>query len=1495
MPGYIWDGSNWRVINGIYAWDGTSNWYSIKNAYAYGPDGTTNWKNIFSSGTFAPQLRSPTTNEIISARSAGLAVQLYKGSTAAGNYAYQFQYALGDQVGWTNESIAGSSGNITGATQTVNFTTDISYVTALEALAYNSTDDSGILDDIDSYRLQEAKQAYIRARVIKSGETQFTNNVRIQKRVPANVSTTLKLRRLVGGAEYTLTGSVSDRSPFPGDTLFWTVNFTNTTTLANDTRPDYYWFSFDSASGPNYKNSILLDPANPRNPINSGRYVVQNSDLGTPIVCNLKAITNNSTGTGDITIPTPNVSDGTLTAPTGLTITYSSGLLRLAWFPALGGNDNTIFYSVSLEREQVVILTSPTQTALTYNYATNVIGNYRFRVTASQAGSTSQTSAYSADFRLEGPLAFTATVSNVTTSAAYAPSVFSINAPTLSNSVLNRWDWTWGVSTVTGPEYAKTGSFNVVSVDSWLSSILRPDGTNTSVTVNSPTDYWSITQSGNHTETVVARNNKRNYVRVSWTKPVGTTAASYSLYISGYYPGSANTPDWNRTINVEDITSVDIEQPYFANGTNYGNSSVIRVNSIRAFSGPNQTGIEQFGTLPAFNFNGADGTTDWSNCNVIGTRTVARTDNLTLEAPTAGVVATNGVFEPGETLSLSQTTNGGVLNSGWSPPYSSWTKTSYRWFKSVTVQPAEVGTSSTVVVANVATAVGSEYFCEVGLSYKGIIETRYSTVASIVPGPPFYSIEDLFNSTFRISNAAANNGLQFFGTYSGVSSGTIPETVVSGGVFTSPPVNVGTISATLFSRRYVTKVYPTTVNGVQVNSTRSTTNNVTIAPPPQSTGSRRFVSNAPSISAGNTFYISTNGYFGNANMPANNYLTSTLPSPGGFLNIAAQDLVMTSCFTKVDSGGTWVRYRGYRYNTPSGPFLEYQAYLTFSGSAYVLFIENGLTDYRGNLAYFVNGVQQNTWSGSSTDTSNFTVNQGTSGWTSRTVTTGTADDGVVSFTVIRPALQHQAGAVTRTAGGFTFQITNVSDNQFESAATYGVSTTAGSASINTSTGLVTQTGLASSAFATVTVSKTRTGYENATNVVVQGQALAGSPPQQVTAPSISASGTTDASGTVRRVQVGGTVSGSAGTYNNQSSITSGLHTILSNSYTGADSNWTSTTPFGTSTPIGNTAASASANMYRWRDRVVGTDGSTVDFYSSVIYRAVYAPPPGNFSTPQQNSVAIQYTGGTGPQRYYRYQNGSELSFITDSGAGPFATTFSGLSPGTTYNIQLFAGNTEGYLSIGFVGGSVTTASAASLLATPSPSASSNLTTGIQISWSPIANAAFYGVWYRGAAPSYDTVPDFGGVANPSLITGSSYLDTSVGSGVTRSYDVQAYPAVGSTTFLKSQYGGPATGTRATTPPPTTPAILSGPNITWASGNNFTLSATASNATNLEFFVEFANNNGGPAVRTQTFFYGASTGGGTTGAQANSWARTRVRANNQTTGLSSAFSAFTGWA
>jgi hypothetical protein len=93
-------------------------------------------------------------------------------------------------------------------------------------------------------------------------------------------------------------------------------------------------------------------------------------------------------------------------------------------------------------------------------------------------------------------------------------------------------------------------------------------------------------------------------------------------------------------------------------------------------------------------------------------------------------------------------------------------------------------------------------------------------------------------------------------------------------------------------------------------------------------------------------------------------------------------------------------------------------------------------------------------------------------------------------------------------------------------------------------------------------------------------------------------------------------------------------------------------------------------------------------------------------------------------------------------------------------------------------------------------ASDTRTDGVLVSWNAVTNAAYYGVWY-GPTPSYDSTPDFGGPSNPTLITGTSYLDTSIGAGVTRDCCVQAF-RTNNPTGTKSDWGGPDSGTRIVT-------------------------------------------------------------------------------------------------
>lgn len=133
----------------------------------------------------------------------------------------------------------------------------------------------------------------------------------------------------------------------------------------------------------------------------------------------------------------------------------------------------------------------------------------------------------------------------------------------------------------------------------------------------------------------------------------------------------------------------------------------------------------------------------------------------------------------------------------------------------------------------------------------------------------------------------------------------------------------------------------------------------------------------------------------------------------------------------------------------------------------------------------------------------------------------------------------------------------------------------------------------------------------------------------------------------------------------------------------------------------------------------------------------------------------------------------------------------------------------------------TAVAVATKLGTPTGvSASRTFTDKIRISWSAVSNASTYGVWYRGSAPVYDNAPDF-------ATTSNLYLDdTSVSSGAERQYDVQAYPASGSTLYLKSDWGGPSNaGLRsvATVTPATAPGIPGTPTNGWTSGLSYPFS------------------------------------------------------------------------
>jgi hypothetical protein len=143
---------------------------------------------------------------------------------------------------------------------------------------------------------------------------------------------------------------------------------------------------------------------------------------------------------------------------------------------------------------------------------------------------------------------------------------------------------------------------------------------------------------------------------------------------------------------------------------------------------------------------------------------------------------------------------------------------------------------------------------------------------------------------------------------------------------------------------------------------------------------------------------------------------------------------------------------------------------------------------------------------------------------------------------------------------------------------------------------------------------------------------------------------------------------------------------------------------------------------------------------------------------------------------------------------------------------------------------VTITAAITKLATPTGvNASDNRSDGVNVTWNAVSNAAYYGVWY-GPTPSYDSLADFGGNRNTSLIKGTSYLDTSLANGVTRDYYVQAYRS-GDPTATKSDWAGPDSGTRtAAGTAPSGGSVTLSPSGVQQAGTTITANVTAMSGT-----------------------------------------------------------------
>lgn len=257
---------------------------------------------------------------------------------------------------------------------------------------------------------------------------------------------------------------------------------------------------------------------------------------------------------------------------------------------------------------------------------------------------------------------------------------------------------------------------------------------------------------------------------------------------------------------------------------------------------------------------------------------------------------------------------------------------------------------------------------------------------------------------------------------------------------------------------------------------------------------------------------------------------------------------------------------------------------------------------------------------------------------------------------------------------------------------------------------------------------------------------------------------------------------------------------------------------------------------------VGTNSSTYTSSSSYHNYSIYC-----------NVTATNATGSSSPASSNSIQNTSPtytITYLKNDGSGTAQGTSTFTYGGST--VAASAPTRSGYSFNGWydsssldysyfvaAGGTWSppegnrnmyarwTAVAVVQLATPTGvNATDTRTDGINITWNAVSGASYYGVWW-GYAPGYDSTPDFGGPNNPTLITGTSYLDTAISAGYSRDYYVQAFKS-GNPTGTKSNWGGPDSGTRvAATTPATAPSQPGTPTNGWAGGTTYPFSWTAS--------------------------------------------------------------------
>lgn len=212
------------------------------------------------------------------------------------------------------------------------------------------------------------------------------------------------------------------------------------------------------------------------------------------------------------------------------------------------------------------------------------------------------------------------------------------------------------------------------------------------------------------------------------------------------------------------------------------------------------TNISYTFTMSATNANGTSGTS-------------AASSSIIPKVVPIGTVSlgglTSGAAELNTTLSFTRT--GGFLAN-----------LTQQWKRYLDATPTNLGTATTQAVGTNYTHVGQEI--GVTLSSVGAPDTpQDSNRATIVPPPPTFTLTG-GSGQFTISSvqvmSPTDTAYYYYGTYTGASSGTVPETSVTSNR-TISALPSGSYTVTLFSRK---------IDGaVQTNSVRSTSNTATVS------------------------------------------------------------------------------------------------------------------------------------------------------------------------------------------------------------------------------------------------------------------------------------------------------------------------------------------------------------------------------------------------------------------------------------------------------------------------------------------------------------------------------------------------------------------------------------------------------------------------------------------------------------------------------------------